>query len=532
MFSHYMAGQAWTFSVSLGLLIFETFAVLNPSPRAVFTGSLQTGCDNHGDRTDMMCLSPSPAHTSGMKYEDGDAGNSMRPAEEIHHKTIHEGGENLTSSLLEEPSVPQGTSKPAQTPSGKEDQKSPHTDRQAKRQKHVTDEATAQAWKKEISTNMRPSEGGDPDIVEFGMQVQRLSFYGGIATRGFTVDLVLTLMWNDTRQIPYVEEALMNAPAHHDHVTLDRADAKKLLWEPEVELVNRDFEKLETQAWSLKVDLSGRMTEVHQFAAKIRTSFDMKAFPFDRQTLTLDLVSVISSSDEVKLRPSKIAQLMSISSDLFDKTNFVMESSEVSVNPEKHGFQDRSRGRLALNIRREWWKFCQDELSSAVLIALISWLILWFPPLPAFTMPRAGGTSVTLLTMINIHIRTINNIPLSATGGLSWIEVVVECCLHVTILSLCCNLLSEIARYRWKQEEFSAMVLDEAKVVCMGIFLFAMFICTLAACLYFFNITSLFTLHIIWLACCLRLIIYGSLIIFGASVYRRADSPAASSSSK
>merc|ERR1719491_1939044 len=173
--------------------------------------------------------------------------------------------------------------------------------------------------------NIRPSEMRHlPDILDFGIVVKR--FMGiDIHHSTFTVDIVLSLSWKDDRVIDLV-------PPNQEYLSIDRETAERTIWEPDIIIANRDFDNLESIPWVLRIDRQGRCFQVHRMIVRCKMSFNVRAFPFDRQQVMLSLASRKAMNYEVQLRPSHEETRASVSELLFENGNFKL----INWNLEAH----------------------------------------------------------------------------------------------------------------------------------------------------------------------------------------------------
>ena len=169
-----------------------------------------------------------------------------------------------------------------------------------------------------------------------------------------TIDLFLTLRWNDPRL------------ADPDRGSSQAICALPLteLWSPVLQSRGlRQVEKLYQEITA--IDARGTVTHAQRANAEISVPLDLRNFPFDRHMLALEVETVFSSVDEVRF---VAVEAMSGVADRISITGWSLGTPTTSVEIQHApNLQiDRPVFRLAVEVRREaqfyvWKVFSSSE---------------------------------------------------------------------------------------------------------------------------------------------------------------------------
>ncbi|CAK9106587.1 Proton-gated ion channel, partial [Durusdinium trenchii] len=141
---------------------------------------------------------------------------------------------------------------------------------------------------------LQTASGGAQEVM-FGVYCRRV-FDVDVLQKVWTGDLVLTISWND----PAAKKVI---PEGQDETRLSSEDARNVMWLPDIGVTNRDFKNLEVISSSVKVWKDGRVTKVERLLATMTNDFDIKAYPYDQQTLEVLVASEKMMADEMVLKP-------------------------------------------------------------------------------------------------------------------------------------------------------------------------------------------------------------------------------------
>lgn len=209
------------------------------------------------------------------------------------------------------------------------------------------------------------------------------------ATFSYKISGYLTLEWRDTRL------AKASAPAFdREHATLG------LIWHPNIELVN-EFEARDVSNTTLTIDDDGLVRYEERFKAQLATDFNLRKFPFDRQTALMAIESFRFGADSLIFVARSTRELRSPTAFLPD-WNIVSVNQRVTTasnNPDKESY---SRYALEIEIARKFGYYMWSVFLPLALIALLPWAVFWIDPEDVRT--RTSISMSALLTAIALSL--------------------------------------------------------------------------------------------------------------------------------
>jgi len=303
---------------------------------------------------------------------------------------------------------------------------------------------------------LRPSAGKGADKVRFAMRVK--NFYGtDLAHHTFSVDVVMTIKWNDPRVISLLPKGL-------DKMSMSTNQAKKLVWMPGVVVSNRDIEKYEIIAASVTIYKTGEVRRVERANARVMKKYMLSDYPFDSQKLSVIIASSKYMADEVILVPEKLADNQNASGveeniwGLYD-----MQGWEAGSYTTHDGELKKSRGYLSVTVKRSLEKYSQDHLMPSFTVMMISWSVFYFPFANPFIMARLALSILALLTFTNLAVKSTKALP--GAAEYNWNDLFnqqVQALMFVTIVG---NIFSEILMHQFFEEKLARHVNHAAKVI-------------------------------------------------------------------
>lgn len=461
--------RTWGNMTNTKTLIFEAYLCLafaccltSASRADEAPGSSQAHSNgDHGKRVVTML-----PQKSGMKYSDPNITSSSLV--DVH---AHEPEHDATNGYLRAPDEHSSRDVNLASPSSDEQEEGELSERTAEADAITQDRKST-----------RPNYYGPIDIVSVGFGVKR--FMGvDLKKNTFTIDLVLTYSWTDPRLPALVPEG-------HHMITFDKAAAKKTVWMPDIHVTNRDFGDLEEISWHMHIYKVSKALIIHRVTVTCQVSLNIRPYPFDRQKVTVSVSAQHAMNNEVQLKPTEDPTRTFVSPDAFSEVgNFILLGSDIGAFDETDGDLKKSRAYLDLKVERRWMKTAQNALLPSALMVVVSWLVLFFPAAPYFTMPRAGGASFSLLTMFTFNIQTTSVLP-SSRSDFGWLEFWNECCLNMAVTTVVLNVFMEIVEHRRKLPDFASQILDEGKILYAANAAFTLGASLLIACLYHCNVTD------------------------------------------
>jgi len=274
---------------------------------------------------------------------------------------------------------------------------------------------------------LRPHAAGKPDVVEFGMLVK--TFFGAdIKGSSFFVDLVITSRWQD-------ERAELVVPENLNRVAMGTEGAGKLIWMPDITVANRDLKGIETISSATIISAQGQVERVERVLVRLKTTFDITAFPFDTQDLPVRIVSTSFMADSLRLVPiedpaildmTEVEAVNGVDSSSFAGSEFKLEGFSLRSFEDVDGALVKSRGELLITVSRNSETYIETIFFPAFLLLALSWTSFFFPLLPAFAMPRAATTTIAFLALVTLGTRVDAMLPTKAT--LCWADIFIEVC--------------------------------------------------------------------------------------------------------
>jgi hypothetical protein len=248
----------------------------------------------------------------------------------------------------------------------------------------------AQPWMEPMDTTVRPNMNKGPEVVRFGIFFTEL-YDVAMQASSYTADITLNFQWNDPRAIGVGQQM--------EHLELSQEDASKLIWMPDMAIVNHDIKGTEIISTEVLIYPDGNVSKTQRLLAKLKNPFDIDTYPFDDQTLKVIISSTKYFTDDLRLE----AMTCNVSSEAFVHTGFSLKSTNVTVVEESlTGGAKKSRGMLTLKMHHSTasaWRLAQTGL---VLVACGNF-VFWMPLIPQFTMPRLAMSVISLLSMMSMR---------------------------------------------------------------------------------------------------------------------------------
>jgi len=303
---------------------------------------------------------------------------------------------------------------------------------------------------------LRPSAGKGPDPVKFAVRVK--NFYGThLAHHTFSIDVVMTIKWNDPRVISLLPKGL-------DKMSMSTKQASEIVWMPGVVVSNRDIEKYEIIAASVTIYRTGEVRRVERANARVMKKYQLADYPFDSQELKVIIASSKYMADEVVLVPEKLADKHNASGveeniwGLYD-----MQGWEAGAYTTKDGELEKSRGYLAVTVKRSLEKYSQDHLMPSFTVMMISWSVFYFPFANPFIMARLALSILALLTFTNLTVKSTKALP--GAAEYNWNDLFNQQVQSLMFITIVGNIFSEILMHQFFEEKLARHVNHAAKIV-------------------------------------------------------------------
>lgn len=200
----------------------------------------------------------------------------------------------------------------------------------------------------------------------------------------FVADVFVLAQWDDWR--------LARGVPHN--VKLDD------IWHPDLHFINQKA-VIVTSRDMVQVSAEGRVTYGRRLYGSFGQTMDLHAFPFDRQTLKLQLTAPTFLARNLEIRElvlddgrrSSIAPKVTIPD--WRATAFAVGTGTYSVLPGRPGVPIIT---ASIEVRRDSRYYIFKMLIPLLLIVAISWVTFWFPVEDA--ADRIGVPVTTMLTLV------------------------------------------------------------------------------------------------------------------------------------
>ncbi|PWT93827.1 MAG: hypothetical protein C5B54_01265 [Acidobacteria bacterium] len=269
------------------------------------------------------------------------------------------------------------------------------------------------------------------------------------AKQDFFADIVVRLRWKDPKLAGQGKHFLP-------------ADAA---WNPNIQIVNRVSVQA-TLPEVLEVDESGNVIYRQRFIGQFSSPLNLREFPFDHQTISIILVALAKTPEEVKFvrdsaEESGIGSKLSI-------TDWKIDSYEVKMQPFRATPGGRSLAGFVfeLNLTRYFLFFLVQIIIPVGLIVAMSWIVFWLDIQE--TGPRVSLSVTSMLTLVAYRLLTASFLP--RLPFLTRMDYFVFSSTSLVFLSLLSVVW--IARSTKKKEPFAAALNLHSRWIFPVLFLF------------------------------------------------------------
>jgi hypothetical protein len=281
----------------------------------------------------------------------------------------------------------------------------------------------------------RPRPGlatGTVDKVEFGVLLkgwQGIDFTHGSSS----MDAVLMLKWKDKRNAAKM-------PAGVDKMRLPIDTAAKYIWMPEIAFSNAASTGNHAISNSVLIESNGQVTRVERELVTLRESWKVHNFPFDSQTVNMDLASTVYMADEVELVPTSDASMWGVeSSDIFKNSPWGYDEQHISTFLDQDGLLKKSRGRLSLMVTRDPHEFSMQVGLPSVVLLFMTWTAFWLPMHGPYVMPRVAINAFGLLCQLAVSNTAASLNPMN--GQHSIMTEYLSLCIQLQFTAMMLNIL-------------------------------------------------------------------------------------------
>ena len=245
-------------------------------------------------------------------------------------------------------------------------------------------------------TRVRPDPDGEPIRVEVGVFLIDIVDVDELK-ESFKVDLVLSLFWRDPRLSAEVRGEAM------DDCTLGLGD----IWDPDVHPVNqRGVTRDVAQDVDIAPDGTVRFSE--RITGELSTSLDLDEFPFDKQSLRIQLASFEYGPQDVvfvvdESETGRIEDVFIGGWDILENT------SDTDVRPLTVNTRQQTRLEHTILVERRSNFFLWKFVVPLSFIVLMAWSVFWIDP--RMTGPQIGVATASVFSLIAFLISLRGVIP-------------------------------------------------------------------------------------------------------------------------
>jgi len=219
--------------------------------------------------------------------------------------------------------------------------------------------------------SLDPPPGSDATKIDVGFHLVSLSDIDVIGSR-FRFEGYVEFAWCDPRQAFDADTEGRSERVFFGDNALDKNGD---LWIPDVELAN-NIGAISNSARRIEIGADGTVRLSGFFDSVVAARFDLRRFPFDKQTFTIAMESFSFNRDVVILQPME--NMVSYEDDLYLPEWQV--KSLTAATQETGQVRDRvpfSRVIFDVNVERETGYYLVKLSVPLTLIVMLSWSVFW-----------------------------------------------------------------------------------------------------------------------------------------------------------
>jgi hypothetical protein len=247
-----------------------------------------------------------------------------------------------------------------------------------------------------VAAHARPRDGMGPTDVYIAVFVHDVRRIIDV-DQTVNVDFVLEARWNDPRL------ALRGSEA--------RGEIRKMqldeLWHPMLQLVNqmRTFPQFPAR---IIVDDAGNCIQLQRYIGTVSCPLDLHQFPFDRQSLGIDVVAALHTPDDVRFIADD--ELLGRAAE-FTIVDWNVGEAISETAPIR--FREEGLTMAGFRTTMPAWRYANyyvfKVITPLVVIVAMSWSSFWIDPKQVG--PKIGIAATSLLTLIAYRFLLGNLVP-------------------------------------------------------------------------------------------------------------------------
>jgi len=280
---------------------------------------------------------------------------------------------------------------------------------------------------------------GEPMPIRVATAIRVIDIAQVLETVGqLNARIELTYRWTDRRQ---AFDAVKEAVSHKDYFG-DAAVARlRQMWTPAIEIENLSGTPRQDQS-GLTIEANGDVTLVRRVDATFRVGVDMSSFPFDVQSLDIDLTSnryglrdVLLAHTEADEAHSSFATHLQTPLWKIRSLDF-RNTSYIGWNGEPH-----SRMTVSMVTERLYGQYLVRIFIPFLMLMSSTIVILWVPDTTMPLAPKGALAFTTLLALVAMSFTFESNFPGSMSTGTPIAQIVSTGYLYVVSVLILCMLL-------------------------------------------------------------------------------------------
>lgn len=224
----------------------------------------------------------------------------------------------------------------------------------------------------------------------------------------------LTYRWSDQRQ---AFDAVKEAASHKDYFGEAALARLRQMWTPAIEIENLSGAPRQDQT-GLTIEADGDVTLVRRIDATFRVGIDMTSFPFDVQTLDLDLTSNRYGLREVLLAHTESDAAHSSFAERLQTPLWKIRALEFR-NTNYVGWNGEPHSRLSISVvtERLYGQYLIRIFIPFLMLMSSTLVILWTPDSTMPLAPKGALAFTTLLALVALSFTFESNFPGSMSTG-------------------------------------------------------------------------------------------------------------------
>ena len=234
-------------------------------------------------------------------------------------------------------------------------------------------------------TRTRPNPDVEPVVVEVEVFLIDVIEVNEVK-ESFGVDFALSLSWRD----PRLSAAERGASLEDCRVTLAE------IWHPQVDLINQRGVAI-AQNVDVDIDIDGTVSFSERLTGMLSSPLDLRQFPFDTQTLRIQIASFEYGPEDVKfvVRERGRVGLAGIVVPGWEIMGIV---SDADVAPVQSDAGEHTRLDHVITVERHSAYYFWTLVIPLILIVLMAWSVLWLDP--ADYRPAIGVASASVFSLV------------------------------------------------------------------------------------------------------------------------------------